>query len=817
MSDEVKPETLHHPGPQPDDQPIGDVLGTSVPRPDAPGKVTGRAVYTDDMSVPGMLHGAMLGSPHAHARILSYDTSRARAMPGVKAVITAEDLPDINIGTIVKDQPLLARGKVRHAGEPVAAVAAVDLETARRALEEIDIEYEVLPAVYDPEEALRPGAPVVHEQGASYHVLDEHPQIGVLSQCAGATSMPPNAVSYVRLAEGDPDSVWDQCEVIVDDVYETPAQQHIYLEPCTTLASVDRDSGKITMHTSTQTVFRVQAITAEGLGMPMSKVRVLAPRVGGGFGGKTEITNQPITAALAQAAGAPVKMTLSRTDDIVMMKSRHASRIYMRTGATRDGRILARRVRMYFDTGAYAEEGPLVAALAAYFARGPYRIPHIEAECWCVYSNRLRAASFRGFGTPQIHFASESQIDQVAERLCMDPIDIRLCNALETGEPWLGGAPVESGTLRACLERAREVSDWNRRRAEHGGTGSGGSQSTAPGKRRGIGVAGIGHVCGLLGSSATVRLNEDGTLTVNTGATDIGQGADTALMQCASAALGLPLDHINYSGPDTDISPYDWCTAGSRVTFTVGRVIALACERVKKQLFEHASAILEQPVRALELRPGGIVGVKGDPAATVSFAAIAGRALYAEGGPIVATARWLFPPTIIDTTRTEAEGLTSMGNGYFVFAAQVVEVEVDELTGKVELVEAWSVHDVGRTINPAAAEGQVQGGFVQGMGYALTEELVWRDGHLINASMSDYKVPGAPDVPGGIHPVLLEYPSREGPFGAKGVAEVGLVGVAAAVCNAIQHATGARVTTIPATGERVLRAVMEREAGEQAG
>lgn len=774
--------------------PIGDIVGTSVPRLDAREKVTGRAIYTDDMTLPGMLHGAMLGSPHAHARIVSCDTSRARAMPGVRAVLTADDLPPLHFGTVIKDQSVLARDKVRYTGDPVAAVAAVDLETARRALRAIDIEYEVLPAVLDPEEALREGAPAVHEQRLSY--------VTVATLAHAAPGDVPNIASHIRLIEGEPDAVWDDCDVVVEDVYETPAQQHVYLEPCTTLATVDVDSGKVTIYTSTQTVFRVQAITAEALGIPMSKIRVIAPRVGGGFGGKTEVTNQPITAALARAAGAPVKMTLSREDDMTMMKSRHACRIYMRTGATRDGRLLARQVRIYFDTGAYAEEGPHVAALAAYFARGPYRIPHIDIECWCVYTNRLRAAAFRGFGNPQIHFPSEVQIDEIAEHLGMDPIDVRIHNALETGEAWLGGTPIEHGTLRECLERVRDESGWAQRRQP---------RASSPGKRRGIGVAAIAHVCALLGTSASVRLNEDGTVTVNSGALDIGQGADTALAQCAAGALGLSLDQINYTRPDTDLSPYDWCTAGSRVTYTVGRAIVEACAQVEQQLFAHASELLARPLPQLELRPGGFVGIQGEPEAQVSFAAIAGRALYAKGGPIIGTYRWLFEPVALDPKRTFIQGLPAMGNGMFVFAAQVVEVEVDELTGKVEPCEAWSAHDVGRAIHPAAAEGQIQGGFVQGLGYALTEELVWQDGLLANPTMTGYKVLGAPDVPVAIHPILLEYPAGDGPFGAKGVAEVSLVGVAPAVCNAIRHATGARIARIPATGERVLRALLDPE------
>jgi CO/xanthine dehydrogenase Mo-binding subunit len=779
-------EAQHHGPPGP----IGDIVGTSVPRLEAREKIAGRAVYTDDMTVPGMLHAAMLGSPHAHARILSYDTAQARALPGVRAVLTAEDLPDKPIGPIIKDMPILARGKVRYLGEPVAAVAAVDLRTARAALQLIQIQYEPLPAVYDAVQALQPGAPVIHGDAGNLQA-SVHPHDEAADQ--------PNIASRVKIIEGDPDA-WDECDVIVEGVYETPAQAHMYMEPCTTLA-IPEPGGKLTIWTSTQTVFRVQAITADALDMPMSKVRVIAARVGGAFGGKTETTNQPITAALARAAGAPVRMTMSRPDDTTMMKSRHPSRIYMRTGAKQNGKLRAREVTIYYDTGAYADDGPSVVALGAYFARGPYKIPYCSVDSLGVYTNKLRAAAFRGFGNPQITFASEVQIDELADRLGMDPIEFRLKNALETGQRWLGGARVESGTLEQCLERARSESDWAARR----------QQPSPPGKKRGIGIAAVPHVCALLGTSAGVKLNEDGTLTINAAAIDSGQGAETALVQCAAGVLGLTLDQINYAGADSDSSPYDFGTVGTRITFQMGRALTEACERVKEQIFRHASEILECSKKDLELRPGGVVGIKGVPEASTTFGAVAGRALYVEGGPIAGTHSALFPPFVFDPKRTFVSGISSMGNGYFVFAAQVAEVEIDELTGKVSLLRAWSVHDVGRVINPAACEGQVIGGFVQGLGYALHEEMLWgEDGRLANPTMLDYKVPAAPDVPVEIHPILLEIPSADGPFGAKGVAEVGLVGVAPAVCNAIRHAIGAPMRRIPATSERVLRALVEQ-------
>jgi CO/xanthine dehydrogenase Mo-binding subunit len=759
--------------------PIGDIVGTSVPRLEAREKISGRAVYTDDMTVPGMLHAAMLGSPHAHATILSYDTAAARALPGVRAVLTAEDLPDRPLGPIVKDMPILARGKVRYLGEPVAAVAAVDLRTAYAALELIQVQYQPLPAVLDIDEAQQPGAPLVHE------------------------NFPGNISYRVELIEGDPASAFAECDVIVEGVYEAPAQAHMYMEPCTTLA-IPEPSGKITIWTSTQTVFRVQANTAEALAVPMSQIRVLAARVGGGFGAKTEVTNQPITAALARAAGAPVRMTMSRPDDTTMMKSRHPCRVYMRTGAKQSGKLRAREVRLVYDTGAYADDGPSVVTVGSYFSRGPYRIPNHSVDSVAVYTNKLRAGAFRGFGNPQITFASEVQMDELADQLGMDPFELRLKNAIETGERWLGGARVESGTLDKCLQRVRTESDWNVRRQQ---------PSPTPGKRRGIGMAAIPHVCSLLGTSADARLNEDGTLTVNTAGIDTGTGSATILAQCAAGVLGLPLEHINYAGPDSDTSPYDFGTLGSRSTFMLGKAVTEACERVRDQIFHHASEILECSKKDLELRPGGVVGIKGVPDATTTFAAVAGRALYFEGGPIWGTYKTLQPVTVFDPKRVTARGISLIVYGMFLFAAQVVEVEIDELTGKVEVLNVWSTHDVGRVINPAACEGQVYGGVVQGLGYALHEEMIWDgDGRLVNPTMLDYKIPAAPDAPMEIHPILLEFPVADGPFGAKGVAEVPLVGIAPAVCNAIRHALGVPMRRVPATSERVLRAILEQEA-----
>jgi len=769
-------------------EPVNDIIGESLPRLEGSEKITGRAQYTDDLKLPGMLYGAILGSEYPHARIASIDTAQALALPGVKAVITGESIAMNRCGGAIKDETPLADGKVRYIGQPVAAVAAVDVQTAREATRLIDIEYEELDAVFDAESAIAEDAPNIHEDKADYFALYE---------------IPPekNVVAVTRFQEGDPDSAWDDCDVIVEGVYETPAQEHMYMEPCSTVASCDIN-GKITIWSSMQSVFRVQAMTAEALAMPMSKLRVIAPRIGGGFGGKGELTYQPIAAALSRECLAPVKVTLTREEDMSITKSRHPAKIFIRTGAKSDGTLHARECRILFDTGAYADEGPLVNAIGVFFAAGPYNIEHVIAEAKCIYTNKHKASAFRGFGNPQITYASESQIDEIAGKLGMDPIDIRLKNAIQTGDQWFGGQGVETGSLTACLEAVREASKWDERKA---------SNKNRPGKKRGIVFAAAGHICGLLGGGATTRLNEDGTITVNTGAVDVGAGEDTVLAQIAAATLGVSIDQVNYATADTDVSPYNWNTAASRTTFIVGKAVRESAERVREQIFKHASEMFECSEGDLELRDGGLVGIKGVPDAVLPFVAIAGRALYATGGPISGSHNWIYSAEPHDPKRSIISGFTLDGMGVFVFAAQVIEVEVDEATGKVDVAEVWSAHDVGRALNPGAVDGQIHGAVVQGLGYALCEELVWEDGQLLNPSMMDYKIPSILDVPYAINPVVLEYPDEQGPFGAKGIGEIGLVPVAPAVANAVQDAIGKRIRRIPLTGEYVLEAILESE------
>jgi len=767
---------------------LDTLIGTSVPKIDGPAKVTGAAIYTDDLFRPRMLQAALLGSPYPHARILRYDVAAARALPGVRAVLTADDLPPHNIGHTFRDEPILARGKVRYVGEPVVAVAAENLDLARAALQLVDVEYEELPAVFDVDEAMAPGAPLLHEELAAYVRMVDSPFDG-------------NVVAHIELETGDLAAAWAACDVIVDGEYEVPAINHLYLETCGALAEVD-GTGKITVWCSTQQVFGTQAAVATALGLPMTKVRCIAPAVGGGFGGKF-ITIEPITAALALATRRPVKLVLTRDEDMSMMRSRHAARIRMKTGARRDGTLLCRDTEIVLNGGAYADMSPVVLEASVLLAHGPYRIPHVRNVGRAVYTNRLRASAMRGFGVMQTAFAGESQLDELAARLGLDPVALRIRNALHSGDRNMGSHLLPVCHIAECLSKINEHPDFIAARAERVGP---------TGRKRGVGVAGIVQQSGLFASSAAVRVAEDGTLTVSTGYIDIGTGSDTALAQICAATLGVGIELVNVVAPDTDGIAYDYGTAADRGAHGVAESVYRATLVAKARLFELAGEMLECAVEDLELRPGGRVGVCGAPGVELPFMAIAQRGMYAGGGPIIGTHAWYMQEQRIDPAHTRALGFRMGGGVYYGFAATAVQVEVDEDTGQVEVLAAWHAHDVGRVLNPDGARAQIYGGIAQGISGALLEELVWDNGRLTNPTLMDYKIVGASEVPLAIHPILIENPDPESPWGARGMAEPCIIGVAPALANAVANATGARLRKLPLSGERVLHALIAATA-----
>jgi CO/xanthine dehydrogenase Mo-binding subunit len=759
-------------------------IGLSPPRLEAGDKATGRAQFIDDVRLPGMLYAALVTSPHAHARILGYCLDAARAIPGVKAIVTGEDLKGPRSGGIVKDESMVARQRVRYVGEVVAAIAAVDAETARRAAEAIEVTYEPSPSVLSIDAALAPGAPLLHEEQATY----------IKTVPSGGHD---NVVFESSVEEGDVERTFRECDVVVEGVWETQAQHHVYMETNGCVADVDT-AGRITVYATCQSVHHIQQRVAEELGEPMAKIRVVATRVGGGFGGKHASNIHSIAAWLARAARRPVKLTLSRTQDFEIQRSRHPARVWLKTGARRDGTILARDARIILDGGAYTDESPAVLAFALLMVRGPYRIANARARGQVIYTNKLRAGSFRGFGNPQASFASESQLDELAAKLAMDPVELRLKNAMRPGDTAFGGEVVRSCVLTECLTR---VSD---------------AQRQAPplpprsGRKRGIGYAVMSHVSGLMGTAANVQLRTDGSIALATGCVDIGQGADTVMVQICADTLAVPIERVSYAPQDTDSSPYNWKTAGSRSTYMTGRAVAVATGEMRDRMLDHASEMLECAASDLELRPGGAIGIKGVPKA-VSFKEIAMRSLYHAGGPIAASHGFVFDGPGFDPKRAAIHRLAFANLGVYTFGAHCVEVDVDEATGAIEVRRAWCAHDAGRAINPVSCEGQIQGGFVQGMGYALTEAMHWDDqGWLTTVTLADYKIPGVLDTPPEINAIVLEDPDPTHPVGAKGIGEPSLVGAAPAIANAICNATGARVRQLPMIPERVLGAIEER-------
>jgi len=757
--------------------PTGTAVGKSTPKLENREKATGRAEYIDDLYRPGMVHAAILGSPYAHARIVSYDVSEALAAPGVVGVITGDDVPEGRMGAFIKDEHALAKGKVLYQGEPVAALAAETLEQARAAVNLIVVEYEELPAVLSPEEGLAPDAPILHEKLAEYiKVFD-----------AGSEG---NMCSRTELSEGDVDAAWDQCAVIVEGEFETEPQAHVSIEPCGALAEVDAQ-GRVTLWSANQSVFRVQANVCESLQIPMSKLRSLTPRVGAGFGNKMEPHIQPITVALAMKTGRPVKCILTREEDFEIVRARHPFKIRMKTGADAEGRLIARDCEVLVDCGAFADDSPGVMGYALLMSGGPYRIPNQRARGKLVYTNKLRFGAFRGFGNPQVSFASEQQMDAVAAKLGLDPIEIRRRNMLREGDRWFVGPKIASNGLAGCLDAVESASGWRA-----------GAPAAAPGTKRGRGIAVSAHISGLLGTGAIVRMLEDGTIALNTGATDIGQGSDTVLAQICAEALQLPVEMVSVASPDTDGSPYNWGTTASRVTYTTGRAVAGAAREVLRQAMEHASEMLDAPLEDLELREGGRIAVKGSNE-DLPFAAISGRAHWAKGGPIVGHHTLVYDQPTHDPKRSIALGLPFPQIGVFSFGAMISDVEVDEVTGQTRVTEAWSAVDVGRAINPRLVDVQIEGGYVQGMGFALYEAMVWDGARLVNPSLMDYKIPTSADAP-HVHAIIVEDPEPDGPFGAKGAGEIGLNPVPASIANALRAAIGGTASKVPMTSERVL-------------
>ena len=760
------------------------LVGNRVVKVDAREKALGSALYIDDILLPGMLYGKILRSPYAHARIVHIDISKALKAPGVKAVVTAKDLPGKGgglVGPFIKDEPIFAVDKVRYVGEPVAAVAATDLAAADAAASLIHVEYEELPALFDPVEAMREGAPLIHDNVKGYFAVFDARRGG-------------NVCSHTTFFEGDVERGFQESHVIVEETLRTPMQYQAYIEPIGAIAQFD-GAGRVTVWSNTQGIFVTQDRICESLKIPMSKIRVIAPKIGGGFGGKIETTVQPHCVALAQKTGGrPVKIVLPREEDISNTRPRHPAIMSWKMGLKKDGTILASQMSAIFDSGAYADDGPGVVAVGAITARGPYRIRNIRMDSYCVYTNKVKTGAMRGFGNTQTTYSRECMLDIAARAVGMDPLELRMKNAIEPGDKSVGGQTLHSVGFKESLTAASEGLGWNRPKET---------------KYRGRGMAGINHISGLLTVGSVVRLNEDGTFTIQCGAMDIGQGSDTVLVQIVAEEMGVPMDDVRLASGDTDATPYTWATTANRITYTGGNSVLLAARDVKRQMRDLAAQMLD--TENLETKDKKIFA-KGNPDKALTYHDLGKVSVWVKGGPLIGKSNFMVEEPTLDPRCAIGHPFGTPFSAW-IFGTQAAEVEVDPDTGEVRVLKLVAAHDVGQAINVDGVEGQIEGGVVQGLGYGLCEAVLFDKGRITNPNLTDYKIPPAADVP-EITPIIIETHDQTGPFGAKGIGEAALMGAAPAVANAIFDAIGVRVTELPMTAEKVLKAIQEKRARE---
>ena len=766
-----------------DDVPGHAVVGQSLRRVDADEKVTGKAAYAYDMALPGMAYGEILRSPLAHAKIARLDVSRARQAAGVLAVLTQADMPAARFGAFTQDETALADGVVRYVGEGVAAVIAIDEDTARAALELIDVDYDPLPAVTEPEVAMAEGAPQLH---------------------AGAER---NVVAHNRVIGGDIEKGFAEADVICEDRFETSRQCHVCLEPHAVLADWDA-SGKVTVWLSSQSTFFDRFGLMGIFGLPANKIRIICPYLGGGFGSKSEPHSIYVVAVqAARLTGRPVKMFHSRDEEFTSSRTRHPEILYLKTGLKRDGTITARQARVILNNGAYTSYGPGVSVTQSMLGGAVYKIPHYRYDGYTVYTNTPISGAFRGFGSPQFTFAAEIHTDLIAERLGMDPVEFRLKNLSEPGDVAVSGPRLTTCGIRDCLTAAAKAIGWDSRRGH------------------GQGNRGIGLACGTHFTSgkfhpglnadfcaSSVKVNPDGSVTLMIGATEMGTGAaTTAVSQICAEELGVGIGDVQVITSDSETIPADFGTYGSRVTTLAGNAVRLACQHVREQLLHYGAEALGTGADELTLG-GGRIFVRDDPGRGLTLGEVALSALFRdrEGQQIMAMAHYDAPCDMPDPET----GIGDFAQSYS-FGVHAVEVLVDEETGHVKVLNFVAATDCGNLINPALAESQVEGGVAQGLGYALMEDLVCdEDGQVLNPHLSGYRVPTATEMP-PITALWVQTNDPRGPYGAKGLGEMGLVPTAAAVSNAIYDATGARLTKIPMTPERVLDAMRAvRQGGE---
>jgi CO/xanthine dehydrogenase Mo-binding subunit len=752
------------------------LIGTSVVRGDAADKVRGAAVYATDHEEARQLYAKLLRSPVPSGRIVRLDTARAAAMPGVRGIVTAADAPG-RTGWIVADQPLMASEVVRFAGEPIACVAADTEAEAAAAVAAIEVEIEPLPAVLDLDAAVAAGSPLVHPDWETHALAFEGPREG-------------NVSWEVNLERGDVEAGFAAADVVVEGEYVVPRQHQLYLEPRAAVARYEQ--GRYVIHTTTQYAFNVRKTTAAYLGVRESDVRVVVTAVGGGFGGKLDATVEPFCCLLARRTGRPVKLVNTRREEFVAGAPRENAVVRIRSAVDREGRILARDAECLLDAGAYSGEGPFCVANPPLVLAATYRLDAARVRSRLVYTNTAPTGAFRGVEATYCVFALEQHMDEIAREIGMDRRELRLRNILREGDLGPTGQQLDDPAFEHAFAAVEEIAPWK--------------EASAKRPLRGVGIAATMWSTFAGPASASLKLNEDGTVGIITAGTEIGSGAiTTAAVQVVAEELGMRPEDVVVMPVDTDTAGYDMGVQGSRTAYNVGNALRTASAQVRDQVLAVASQALEIGRDDLELVDSAVQPV-GDPARAMSMAAIAQTGLWSTG-PIMGQGAFVSPP--LDVPPGCTVGSLIPGIHVPTYHVHLCEVEVDPDTGHVTIVRYVVAQDVGRIINRTQIEGQIQGAVLQGVGYALYEDLRLRDGHYLDTTLETYRVPTAADAP-PIEITLLEHPAPGGPYGAKGVAEPPIIPVAAAVSCAITDAIGVPLHRLPITPFAVLEALRSR-------
>lgn len=779
-----------------DNQPenfTGKTVNQSVRKIDSLALAQGKPLYVADVNMPGMLHAKVLGSPHAHAKITKIDTSKAEALPGVHCVLTYENVPRIIHTTAGQGYPepspydnYILDNKVRFVGDRVAAVAAESVEIAEKALKLIDVEYEVLPAVFDPEKAREPDAPIIHDE----------PEAKVMIPVFYEPKN--NHVSHTDFTFGDVEQELAAADHVFERRFVTQYAQHTPIEPHVCLAYHDQsdshESDRIIIKTSTQVPFHARRITAQALGIPVKKLRVIKPRIGGGFGAKQEVLLEQLTTLLCLRTRRPVLLELTRKEEFISSRTRHPYVVWLRAGVKKDGTITAIELKVLSNTGAYGAHGLTVMSNAGSKTLPLYHMNAVGFVGDTVYTNLPVGGAYRGYGATQAAYGLEVVMDEMAEAIGMDPTEFRLMNHIQPGE----GSPVfkalgegkegveqtiKSCGLTECIKQGRDAIGWFEKRGKSG---------------NGVVKRGVGLACLMQGSSipeidmasAHAKINDDGSFNLHVGATDLGTGSDTVLAQIFAEALDMPVEEVIVYSSDTDMTPFDVGAYASSTTYLSGMAVKKAAEDIKKQIIQVAAQMMDASVGELDLENSHVVHPDGTK---LHFGDIAKHALYAENQfQIQSSASHIShesPPP---------------------FSAHFAEVEVDTETGKVKVVKYVTAVDCGTAINPKLAEGQTEGAVMNGLSYALTEEYIFhKKGRMLNPTFDDYKIFSMLDMP-EMETILVPTFEPTGPFGAKSVAEIGINGPLPAIANAIYDAVGVRLREAPFTPERVLRALKEK-------